>query len=166
MGIATTGNGPPRSSRIQIMCAAVCAAALGVALTAVAVGTWRSAAPSARVDSPAPASTDQGRAGQGTMPGDVPAAAGAPAVERVTVYLVSSAADADALERDVHAFLGRHEDVVGDGGTIALAAGTADEWARVRVVVRDLRVQLGDDRVRVVDLRSRAADEPVAPTVE
>lgn len=124
------------------------AAVAGVGLAAIlAVGllVWQSGREDEQA-APLEPDTPVAAAGHG------PATAGS-AQESVTVYLVVSDEDAAALEREVRVFLSKHEGIETDGSILALPAGTAEERSRVRVVVRDLRLQLSDDRVRVVDLR-------------
>jgi hypothetical protein len=138
---------------VQIAGAAVCAAAIGAVVVAVALGTWWSAAPSARSDSAAVGPADQAPAASASgSAGAVATSTGATQRDAVTVYLTSSAEEADAIERST--LLRNREGAEGDASVLPLPAGTAEERARVRAVVRDLRLHLGDEKVRVVDLRA------------
>jgi hypothetical protein len=162
MGTFTTGNSTPRTNRSQIVGAAVCAAAVGAVVIAVALGTWRSAAPSRHGPSPAISPADQRRAAAGAD-SDGTSAPSTEVTRRdaVTVYLAASVKEADAIEQS--GLLRASEGAERDGSILVLPAGTAEERARVRVVVQDLRRHLGNDKVHIVDLPVFGSAGAVAP---
>jgi hypothetical protein len=146
---------PPRVHGRQL---GAVVAGIGLAvILAIGLLVWQSGREDEQPAPPEP-DTPVAAAGQGpATPGLEP--------EWVTVYLVPSVEEAAAIEQQVRAFLRKREGIETDGSFLALPAGTAEERARAGVVVRVLRLDLGDDRLRVVDLRALpAATERVGTT--
>ena len=140
MVTGTTDVRPPGGARppwfIPGSAVALAAAfALGVAIIVLAEGSpsrggSRPEAPGASPAIPAGATT-------------------ASTAERTAVYLVSSAEEAVEFRRDLAALTpGGYS-----GDVSVLAAGSPDETAGARAALRDLELDFGVGRVRVVDLR-------------
>ncbi len=145
--ITSTPTVPQKQQRKRFI-AAACGALLALA-AATGVGMWQLAEHGDHRDR---VSIEQGQPmGTGMTSSALRAATGVPTTSSLTVFVVGSPREASALRRSMKGLDDTGELRPTD---LVLVVGSPAEAAEARQLIKDLRVDYGEDNVQVADLRA------------